>query len=164
MESRATDIFISYKRSDGGLLAENICLRLKEKGFNNIFFDKDSMREGPFDSQIEEAIRTCSDLIVLLTPDALASCADQQAWVPKELELAVQYDCHIIPIVTSDWKSYDDVFHARFPSIAKLENIRLEDVSTITDIPKIVKWLKTPPLAIELIRKNYIGYLSFEAR
>ena len=160
MESTGADIFISYKRSDGGLLAENICLRLKEKGFHNIFFDKDAMREGPFDSQIEDAIKTCTDFIILLTHDALECFEDPKAWVPIELELAVRNGCHVIPIVTAGWNGYDETFVERFPSVSKLENIRLTDSSTKTEIPKIVEWLKTPPLAIELIRTDYIGYLS----
>lgn len=93
-----TEIFISYRRSDGLQHARIISLVLSEHGYEKVFFDFDSLRTGTFDSQIEVAIRSCKDFIIILSPDSMKRCYVADDWVARELRLAIKYSRNIIPV------------------------------------------------------------------
>lgn len=93
-----TNIFISYRRVDGLEHARIIYLELIRHGYSNIFFDYDSLRDGAFDSQIEIAIKSCNDFILILSPQSMNRCYITDDWVAHELRLAMKYSRKIIPV------------------------------------------------------------------
>lgn len=93
-----TNIFISYRRIDGREHARIIYLDLKNHGYSNIFFDYDALRDGAFDIQIEMAIRSCNDFILVLSPQSMNWCHITDDWVAHELRLAFKYQKKIIPV------------------------------------------------------------------
>ena len=96
------DIFISYRRVDGRDYARNIMQALKIVGYPKVFFDYNSLRDGVFNTQILDAIYSCKDFILVISPLALKNCAREGDWVAKEIRAALKYDKHIIPIVIED--------------------------------------------------------------
>lgn len=93
-----TNIFISYRRIDGLEHARIIYLELINHGYTNIFFDYNSLRDCTFDSQIEVAIRSCKDFILILSPQSMNRCYIADDWVAHELRLAIKYTRKIIPV------------------------------------------------------------------
>lgn len=112
-----TNIFISYRRIDGLEHARIIYLDLLNHGYSNIFFDYNSLRDGPFDYQIEEAIRVCNDFIIVLSPQSMNRCHLLDDWVAHELRLAIKYSRKIIPVCinTSGFR-----WPSNFPSDLKI--------------------------------------------
>ena len=51
-----------------------------------------------FDDVILSKIRTCKVFILILSPDALLRCYNQNDWVRREIKEAIDSGCHIIPI------------------------------------------------------------------
>lgn len=96
------DIFISYRRVDGRDYARNIMQALKIVGYPKVFFDYNSLRDGVFNTQILDAIYSCKDFILVISPLALKNCAKDGDWVAKEIRAALKYDKHIIPVVIED--------------------------------------------------------------
>lgn len=96
------DIFISYRRVDGRDYARNIMQALKIVGYPKVFFDYSSLRDGVFNTQILDAIYSCKDFILVISPLALKNCAREGDWVAKEIRTALKYDKHIIPVVIED--------------------------------------------------------------
>ena len=96
------DIFISYRRVDGRDFARNIMQALKLVGYPKIFFDYNSIRDGVFNTQILDAIYSCRDFILVISPLALKNCAREGDWVAKEIRAALLYNKHIIPVVIED--------------------------------------------------------------
>ena len=96
------DIFISYRRVDGRDYARNIMQALKIVGYPKVFFDYNSLRDGVFNTQILDAIYSCKDFILVISPLALKNCAREGDWVAKEIRTALKYDKHIIPVVIED--------------------------------------------------------------
>ena len=76
-------IFISYRRDGGDMLAGRLADKLRTLGYG-VFFDVESMRSGLFNTQILEAITLCKDVIVVLPPCGLDRCSDDNDWVRKE--------------------------------------------------------------------------------
>lgn len=96
------DIFLSYRRMDGLHYARNIMQALKMVGYPKVFFDYNSLRDGVFNTQIFDAIYSCKDFILVISPLALKKCAKEEDWVAKEIRIALKYGKHIIPIVIED--------------------------------------------------------------
>lgn len=97
-----TDVFISYRRKDGRHHARIIELALKLSGYENIFFDFSSLKDGVFNTEIYDAIFSCKDFILVLTPLALKKCSEEGDWVAKEIRYAIKYNRKIIPVVIGD--------------------------------------------------------------
>lgn len=105
-----TDIFISYRRVGGLGCARQLMLQLRILGYQNIFFDFDSLRDGKFNTQILDAIYSCNDFLLLLSPDAMDRCGEKGDWVAREIRTAIKYDKKIIPITIGDNFSWPSGF------------------------------------------------------
>lgn len=97
------DIFISYRRIDGRDVVRNIQQALKARGCKQIFFDYDSIQKGEFNKRIIDAIYSCTDFILVLSPKSMKRCIKDGDPVANEIRTAVKYNKNIIP-VTIDGK------------------------------------------------------------
>lgn len=91
-------VFISYRRDGGEYLAGRISDKLRERGFK-VFYDVESMRSGTFNTQLLEAIDVCEDFLLVLPPNGLDRCVDEEDWVRKEIVHALENKKNIIPIM-----------------------------------------------------------------
>lgn len=91
------DIFISYRRSSYDT-ANLIATRLRSAGYS-VFFDMETLRSGKFNVQLYEVIDNCKDFLVVLPPDALDRCVNEDDWVRLEVLRAMGGDKNIIPIM-----------------------------------------------------------------
>lgn len=96
------DVFISYRRTSFDA-ANVIASRLKADGYR-VFFDIEAMRSGLFNEQLYSVIDECDDFILVLSPDALTRCHDQEDWVRKEVLHAMEKKKNIIPIMLSGFQ------------------------------------------------------------
>lgn len=96
------DIFISYRREGGRDCARTIKLKLHELGYKHIFFDYSSIRDGVFNTQILDAIYSCKDFLLLLSPNSMDRCINSYDWVAREIRTAFKYSRKIIPITMQD--------------------------------------------------------------
>lgn len=62
------------------------------------FFDFTSIEDGKFNLQIIDAIYSCTDFILVLSPKAMKKCTRKSDWVALEIRTAIKYNKHIIPI------------------------------------------------------------------
>lgn len=83
------DVFISYRRSDGEMLANQIHDYLKERGLR-VFLDKQSMKDGHyFTDQIERNLRGAPNYILVATKDVF-DFREGEDWVRNEIEIALE--------------------------------------------------------------------------
>lgn len=93
------NIFISYRRESGADIAARVRDFFAAKGFN-VFYDIKSMQLGEFDKQIIQNINTSQYFILILSKNALDRCSNENDWVRKEIECALQNDgIQIIPLL-----------------------------------------------------------------
>lgn len=100
------DIFISYRRKDGGThIAKSFALELEKRGYS-VFFDGQSISSGRFWDKIQTAINGCTDFLVILTPGSLDRCADgvEDDYVAREINLAMHLGKNILPVMMGDFK------------------------------------------------------------
>lgn len=97
MKQKKYDIFISYRRSSFDS-ANLIATRLKSIGYS-VFFDMEALRSGKFNQQLFNVIENCTDFILVLPPNALDRCVNEDDWVRLEVLHAMKYNKNIIPIM-----------------------------------------------------------------
>lgn len=94
-----TQIFISYRRDDGQGAARSVQQALIHKYDGKaVFFDFTSIEDGKFNLQIIDAIYSCTDFILVLSPKAMKKCTRKSDWVALEIRTAIKYNKHIVPI------------------------------------------------------------------
>ena len=91
------DIFISYRRSSYDT-ANLIATRLRAAGYS-VFFDLDTLRSGKFNEQLYDVIDNCTDFILVLPPNALDRCVNEDDWVRLEILRAMNADKNIVPVM-----------------------------------------------------------------
>lgn len=122
------DIFVSYRREDGREYARNIELALKAQGYKNVFFDYNSIQSGEFTKRIIDAIYSCNDFILVLSPKSMKRCVKNGDPVANEIRTALKYKKNIIP-VTIDGKSAN--WPRKFPKdLEPIKGIQFHDLKT----------------------------------
>ncbi|XP_021955057.1 NAD(+) hydrolase sarm1 isoform X7 [Folsomia candida] len=95
------DVFISYRRSNGSQLASLLKVHLQLRGFS-VFIDVERLEAGKFDNNLLQSIRQARHFLLVLTPNALDRCVqdnDCKDWVHREIVAALDSQCNIIPIM-----------------------------------------------------------------
>lgn len=92
------DVFISYRRDGGASTARILRDRLSELGYK-VFFDVESLRSGYFNTALYSVIDQCKDVIVVLSPNALDRCVNEDDWVRKEVEHALHQKKNVVPVM-----------------------------------------------------------------
>lgn len=83
------DVFISYRRSDGFIIAEALYKYLTSKGLR-VFFDKHEMIDGHyFTTQIATNLKIAPNYILVAT-DNVFKFRENEDWVCKEIEVAIE--------------------------------------------------------------------------
>lgn len=96
------DVFISYRRTSfesSNLISE----KLRSMGYR-IFFDVETLRSGKFNDQLLGIIENCTDFVLILPPNALDRCSDENDWVRKEVLHAIHHKKNIIPVMLSGFE------------------------------------------------------------
>ncbi len=91
------DIFFSYRRDGGIETTRSLKMALNKQGYTT-FFDNDSIGSGVFPTKILNNIEKSDNFILILSPNALDRCADENDWVRREIEHAVKFKKNIIPV------------------------------------------------------------------
>lgn len=116
----AYDIFISYRRKDAEAHACMLYRDLIAAGYT-VFFDHKSLGGGNFVRNIQEAIDSSSDFLLLLSREALSErIHDPDDIMHKEISYAFQTNKHMVGIMLT---GFDGFPHALPDDIAELPQI-----------------------------------------
>lgn len=104
-QEKKYDIFISYRREGGKNIARLLKTELGLRGYH-AFLDFDELKDGRFDKRIMDAIDAAPVFMFILSEHALDRCVDENDWVRREIEYAMETERHIVPINPD--KSFSD--------------------------------------------------------
>lgn len=140
------DIFISYRRDGGSIMAKYLYECLKNKGYS-VFFDVDEMRSGPFNEQLYDVIDECTDFLVVLPPRALERCLSEKDWLRIEIERAIDDNKNIIPIRIEgfSWESVTDDYPEKIRDFTKYQEVQIVNTYFEAGIEKILANLHSLP-------------------
>lgn len=91
-------VFLSYRRNGGEALAFLINERLSAAGYQ-VFYDLESLTSGKFNTKLFDVIDVCNDVLLILPPNALDRCCNEDDWVRLEIEYALKTGKNVIPIM-----------------------------------------------------------------
>ncbi|XP_037935665.1 NAD(+) hydrolase sarm1-like isoform X2 [Teleopsis dalmanni] len=104
--AKTLDVFVSYRRSNGSQLASLLKVHLQLRGFS-VFIDVERLEAGKFDNGLLNSIRQAKNFVLVLTPNALERCMEDEEgkdWVHREIVAALEANCNIIPIIDQQFK------------------------------------------------------------
>lgn len=136
-------IFISYRRDGGQYLAALLADHFTNKRYTT-FLDVSSMGAGKFDEQIIENINSCTDFILVLSPGSLERCTNNDDWLRKEIECALENKKNIIPILVPGF-SFPDKLPASIESIRLYQGVDAVPVYFAAMLGKIEEMLIANP-------------------
>lgn len=93
-------IYISYRRSQDKYIAMAMAMYLQQQGYRvwqDVQYDSSDMFNTEYKRSINDAIRHCSDFILLMGDGYRPE--DSFDWLGAELELAMHYGCHVVPVI-----------------------------------------------------------------
>lgn len=149
-------VFISYRRDVSWTLAQLVTRSLRERGYN-VFLDVDSISQGYFDEVIRAEIQQRPFFLPLCVPGAFNRCLERNDWVLQELELAMQSQRAIVPLMANRFDFAKDAL-AYLPE--HLHNLRRYNGLTLGvqsfdyDIARLVEQFLTPQNAAKVPRSK----------
>lgn len=147
------NIFISYRRTSSDT-ANLIAEKLRSKGYN-VFFDVESLRGGKFNEQLFSVIEGCDDFVLVLPPNALGRCSDDNDWVRLEVCHAMAYGKNIIPVMLQGFE-WPEVMPKGMEELKKYQSVTATSHEYFDmAMDRLAKYLKSKPH--KKIRKVLIG-------
>lgn len=101
-------VFISYRRDGGDVMAQLLNDHLVEKGYN-VFYDIESIPSGDFLEKLDEEIGKCVDFLLILPPNGLDRCKNEDDIVRREIRLALKLKKNIIPVMMRGFVFPDEI-------------------------------------------------------
>ncbi|HWX40710.1 MAG TPA: GAF domain-containing protein [Blastocatellia bacterium] len=101
----AYDIFFSYRREGGSLLARSLQQALKAD--YTIFLDVDRLPSGHFDEALLSIIESAPNFVLFLSSGSLDNCQLQGDWLRKEIAHALKTGRNIVPVTMPEFEFPD---------------------------------------------------------
>jgi tetratricopeptide (TPR) repeat protein len=114
--SESNSVFISYRRDVSAYIALAVFQDLHTNGID-VFYDIENIKAGQFPTIIANQIAARPYFISILTPGTLDCCINQDDWVRREIEHAIELQRLIIPLHTPEF-SLADIDRFLSPEIA----------------------------------------------
>ncbi|XP_038054829.1 NAD(+) hydrolase SARM1-like isoform X2 [Patiria miniata] len=95
------DVFISYRRATGSLLASLLKVHLQLRGFS-VFIDVEKLEAGKFDNNLLKSVRHARNFVLVLSSGCLDRCFEdneRKDWVHREIVAAIDSKCNIVPVL-----------------------------------------------------------------
>lgn len=96
------DLFISYRREGGNLVARGLQQALLQRGFK-VFLDVDTLPGGHFDTNLLHTIDSTAAFLVVLSPGCLDRCQHEGDWLRREIVQALNSRKNILPITLPEF-------------------------------------------------------------
>lgn len=148
------DVFISYRRDGGEYTAKILRDRLDELGYA-VFFDVESLRSGDFNTRLYSVIEECKDFILILSPGALDRCRNEDDWVRREVEYALERGKNVVPIMLRQFE-FPEVLPSSMEQLRFKNGIQANTEFFEAFIQKLQSFLRAKPPIWRRITQNTV--------
>jgi hypothetical protein len=154
--SKNHDIFISYRSHSGFMTARIFNDRLVQRGYR-VFFDVETLRNGVFDMKLLEKVKECHDFILILSPNSLDRCANENDWVRIEICHAIKHGKNIVPVYEPGFAFPDDKgVPDEIKNLFRYQAVRADHEYFDAAFGKFLGFLETPPRLMSHMSGNLI--------
>ena len=105
-EEEYVDVFLSYRRKTGAVLAQLLSMHFKAAGLK-VFLDVENLGTGAFDVALKAQLMAARNVVVVLSEGALDRCLDDHEgkdFVRKEIAMSLMMDKNVVPVICDDFK------------------------------------------------------------
>ena len=95
---RGGRVFISYRREGGSTLARLVKENLERRGYK-VFLDREGLSHGPFNTALLREIDSSTDVAVILTPNSLDRCRNEDDWLRLEVAYSMRQGKNVVPVM-----------------------------------------------------------------
>ncbi|MCL2487821.1 MAG: toll/interleukin-1 receptor domain-containing protein [Oscillospiraceae bacterium] len=129
------DVFLSYRREGGEMMAIILHDRLTAKGYR-VFLDIESLTNGKFNKKLLTVIEGCTDFIVVLSPNSLERCKNEGDWVRNEIAHAFQHEKNIVPVMLHgfEWPKNPEDLPEDMEELPLQNGLRNNDIEYLDDM------------------------------
>jgi hypothetical protein len=99
------DVFISYRRKTGAVLAQLLNMHFKAAGLR-VFLDVENLGTGAFDVALQRQLTAARNVVVILSEGALDRCIADAAgkdFVRKEIAMSFRMGKNVVPVKTDEF-------------------------------------------------------------
>ena len=127
-KNKQYDIFISYRRDGGEIMARLLYFMLINRGYT-VFYDREAMESGRFDKNIQRAIEGCTDFILILSPHIFRKKEDNKVdQVLEEVKCARKNNKNILPLTMQGFDYKEMTEYGMPEELADIDKIHAEPV------------------------------------
>lgn len=148
------DVFISYRRQGGDQTAKIICDRLTDLGYK-VFYDVEALRSGAFNTKLYSVIEECSDVIVVLSPNSLDRCNDENDWVRLEITHALKSGKNVIPVFLRGF-TFPEILVEDIQSLRYQNGLEANSEFFDAFITRLQSFFKSRPTILQRISQNVV--------
>lgn len=157
------DTFISYRRSGGVQIAGRVNDFLKLNGFKP-FYDLNGLEAGKFDEQLKRQLIGAENFILVLSPEALDRCVNDDDWVRAEITIAIENNLNII-VLQDDEFVYPPKLPKAIQSITKYQAITYNITSLTARLENLIALMKYPKDSfLSFFNSRSVNKLSFSGK
>ncbi|NLO41170.1 MAG: toll/interleukin-1 receptor domain-containing protein [Ruminiclostridium sp.] len=146
------DVFISYRRDGGEQSAKAICDKLTDKGYK-VFLDVEALRSGAFNEKLYSVIEQSQDVIVILSPNSLDRCVNDEDWFRLEIAHALKCKKNVIPIMLRGF-TFPETLPEEIDILRYQNGIPASIEFFDAFIDKLTSFFKSKPLLIGRLTKS----------
>ncbi|MCI0734515.1 MAG: TIR domain-containing protein [Methylococcaceae bacterium] len=95
--------FISYRREQGSEVARIVQSELARRGIS-CFLDVKDLKAEHFDNRLLNEIEQAPNFILVLAPNSLGRCNNDDDWLRREIAHALMHRKHIIPLLLNNFQ------------------------------------------------------------
>ena len=99
-------VFISYRREGGAETARLMRYELLAREWR-VFLDVEDLKAGQFDEELLSEVANADNFLLILSPNALANCTQENDWLRREIEHAIETQRNIVPLLKEDARRPD---------------------------------------------------------
>lgn len=149
-------VFVSYRHGADTHLAQAIFNDLRSHGYN-VFLDLNTKGQPVFDQIGLNQISARNYFILILSPNALTPCSDEQDLLRCEIEEAIRAMRNIVPVMEKDFIFQDEAKYlplALQESLVKCKSLRLMNDNFEADMEILREQFLRQPIACEIMPIN----------
>jgi len=147
---RKKDVFISYRRDTGSELAQIVYRYLWRCGYR-VYLDVHNKEPGQFPPKLITRITEAKDFVVVLTPDSLNRCVNEEDWLRQEIALAFQLERNnIVPFRKEDF-NWPDSLPKDIASLPSQEWVTYSHTRSDEALRDLRRSLKSRPVRLYLL-------------
>lgn len=156
------DVFLSYRRSDGKLLARLLKESLEKQGYR-VFLDMDELLDGVFDERVLQAIESAPIFLLLMTPHVCNRCSHEKDWVRMEIACAIRSKKTIVPVNPDNrFKHFSSSLPVHLHDVLAVHQYSVVDTGQLyqESVAKLIRERIQPTIKHNKLKK-YFRWLPF---